>query len=56
MKILNIKKYGTLCKHCNRHTLLPYKSEWICISCNYNVIKRRHELPKIQRKKNKHYY
>ena len=25
----NNKKYGTLCKHCNRHTLIPYKSEWI---------------------------
>ena len=37
--------------HCNRNTLLPYEYEWTCFSCGYNVIKRKHELSKIQRKK-----
>ena len=47
----NVKKHGTLCKHCNRKTLLPYEIEWICISCGCNVIKRKHELFKTSRKK-----
>ena len=42
------KRYG----HCGRNTLLPYAYEFTCISCGYNVIKRKHELSKIQRKKN----
>ena len=46
-----IEKYRKNCRHCNRNTLLPYEYEWTCISCNYNVIKRKHELSKIQRKK-----
>ena len=37
--------------HCNRITLLPYEYHWTCLSCNYNVIKRKQELSKIQRKK-----
>ena len=36
--------------HCNRNTLLPYEYEFTCVSCGYNVIKRKHELSKIQRK------
>ena len=32
--------------------LLPYQYEWSCFGCGYNVIKRKHELSKIQRKKN----
>ena len=46
-----IQKYAKRCGHCNRKTLLPYKYEWTGISCGYNVIKRKHELCKIQRKK-----
>ena len=46
-----IQKYGKLCGYCNRNTLLPYSYEWSCISCGYNIIKRKHELTKIQRKK-----
>ena len=46
-----IEKHGTLCKHCNRNTLLPYENEWSCFSCGYNVIKGKHEVAKIQRKK-----
>ena len=46
-----IEKYAKNCGHCNRNTLLPYEYEWSCFSCGYNVIKRKHELSKIQRKK-----
>ena len=44
-----IKKYGTLSKHFDRNCLLPYEYEWTCISCGYNVIKRKHQPSKIQR-------
>ena len=44
-------KNGKHCGHCNRNTLLPYKYEFTCISCGFNIIKRKHELTKIQRKK-----
>ena len=46
-----IEKYGENCRHCNRNTLLPYENEWTCFSCGYNLIKRKHELSKIQLKK-----
>ena len=46
-----IKKYAKNCSHCNRNTLLPYEYEFTCFSCGYNVIKRKHELTEIQRKK-----
>ena len=46
-----IQKYTKRCRNCNRNTLLPYEYEFTCISCGYNVIKRKHELSKIQRKK-----
>ena len=49
------EKYGKLGGHCNRKTLLPYKDDFTCKSCGFNVIKRKHELSKIQRKKNKFY-
>ena len=45
-----IKKYAKQCGHCSRNTLLPYKYEWTCVSCGYNVIKGKHELSKLQRK------
>ena len=48
-----IKKYGKQCGHCNRNTLLPYEYEPTCFSCGYDVIKRKHELSKIERKKYK---
>ena len=50
-----IEKNGKYFGHCNRNTLLPYEYAWTCFSCGYNVIKRKHELSKIQRKKNKFY-
>ena len=46
-----IQKYAKRCGHCNRKTFLPYENEYTCISCGSNVIKRKHELSKIQRKK-----
>ena len=46
------KRYGTLCKPCNRNTLLPYEYEFTCLSCGFNLIKRKYELSKTQRKKN----
>ena len=46
------EKYGKRCGQCNRKTLLPYEYEFNCIVCGYNVNKRKHELSKIQRKKN----
>ena len=45
------QKNAKHCGHCNRITLLPYENEWSCISCGNNVIKQKHELSKIQRKK-----
>ena len=45
-----IEKYAKNCGHCNRNTLLPYEYEYTCLSCGYNVNKRKHELSKIQRK------
>ena len=44
-------KYEKHCGHCNRNTFLPYEYEFTCFSCGFNVIKRKHELSKIQRKK-----
>ena len=48
-----IKKYAKHCGHCNRNTLLPYEYEFTCISIRYNVIKRKHELCEMQRRKKK---
>ena len=44
------EKYAKHCCHCSRNTLLPYQYDWTCISCGFNLIKRNHELSKIQRK------
>ena len=38
------EKIGKYFGPCNRNTLLPYEYEFTCISCCYNVIKRKHEL------------
>ena len=46
-----IQKFAKRCGHCNRNTLLPYEYEFTCLSCGFNVIKRKHELSKKQRKK-----
>ena len=36
--------------NCLQKTLQPYKIDFVCISCGYNVIKRKIELTKIHRK------
>ena len=46
-----MEEYGKQCRHCNRNTLIPYEYEWTCISCGFNLIKRKHEFNKKQRKK-----
>ena len=46
-----IQKYAEKCGHCRRNMLPPYEYEWTCFSCVYNIIKRKRELTKIQRKK-----
>ena len=46
-----IEKHGKHCGHCNLNTLLPYEYEFTCISWGFNIIKRKQELSKIQRKK-----
>ena len=46
-----IKKYAKRCGHCNRNTLFPHEYEFSCLSCGFNVIKQKHQLSKIQRKK-----
>ena len=45
------EKYGKHCGHCLGKTVLPFDYECSCISCGFNLIKRKHELTKIQRKK-----
>ena len=50
-----LQKYGEQCSHCSQNTLLPYEYERTCVSCGNNVIKRKHELTKIQRRKKKFY-
>ena len=46
-----IQKYRKQCQHCNRNTLLPYAYEYTCFSNGFNLIKRKHELCRIQQKK-----
>ena len=41
-----IPKYGKICPSCNRCALLLYAYEWSCLSCNYNLLKQKHELTK----------
>ena len=50
-----MKKHAKRCGHCNQNTLLPYEDDFTCVSCGYIVNKRKHELSKIQRNKNKFY-
>ena len=46
-----IDNHAEQCRHYLRNSFLPYENEWNCISCGYNVLKQKHELSKIQRKK-----
>ena len=45
------EKSGQKCGNCNRNTLLPHEYVWTCISCGYDLIKRKRELSKMQRRK-----
>ena len=45
------KNYVKQCGHCNRNTLLHNECEFICSSCGYVDIKRRHSLSKSSRKR-----
>ena len=45
-----IQKFAKECGHCKSNTLLPYEYEFTCFLCGYNVIERKHEISKIQRK------
>ena len=45
-----VEKNATKCRHRLRITLLPFQYEFTYFSCGYNVIKRKHEFTKIQRK------
>ena len=46
-----LKNMENKCGHCSRNTLLPYEYEFTCFSFGNNVIKRKHELSRIQQKK-----
>ena len=46
-----IEKHAKHFGFCRRNCLLPYDYEFTCFSGGYNLIKRKHELSKIQRKK-----
>ena len=46
-----IEKYAKKCGHWKRNSLLPYEYEWTGISCGFNLIKRKPEVSKIQRRK-----
>ena len=36
-----IQKNAKKCGHCNRDSSLPYEDEWTCLSCGFNIIKRK---------------
>ena len=44
-----IEKHAKQSGHRSRITLLPFEYEFTCISCGFNLIKRKHELTKIRR-------
>ena len=46
-----IQNYGKQCGRCSETTFLPYEHQFTCFSCGYNVIKRKHDLSKIQLEK-----
>ena len=54
---MNLSKHETIeksaeqCGHCKRNTILPYEYEFTCVSCGYNVIKRKQKSPKFKEKK-----
>ena len=45
-----IEKYANRCMQSLRITFLPYQHELKGIACGYNVVKRKNELSRVQRK------
>ena len=41
----------TLCRRCNRNTLLEYWYEVTCLVCEFNVIKQKKTINQISKKK-----
>ena len=41
-----------MCMRCNRNALIEYEYEFTCLVCEFNVIKPKNQLTKVQRKKN----
>ena len=50
-----LNKYAKNCGQNKENILLPYEYELTCVSCGFNENKRKNDLSKIQRKKNKFY-
>ena len=50
-----IQKYAKNCGHCKRNCLLPYEYEFTCLSCGYNVKKKKTSTLKNTKKKNYFY-
>ena len=46
----HIENYDKQSKHRTQNTFLPYEDGRTLVACGYNVVKRKHELTKIQRK------
>ena len=46
-----IQNYARHRGHCLRNNLIQYEYDISCISCGYNVVKRKYKLTKLQRKK-----
>ena len=42
----------SMCMRCNRNALIEYVYEFTCLVCEFNVIKPKNQLTKVQRKKN----
>ena len=45
------QKYAKQCMHCTWDTLSANEYEWICVANVYNVVTRKSDISKIQRKK-----
>ena len=41
----------SMCMRCNRNALIEYEYEFTCLVCEFNVIKPKNQLTKVQRKK-----
>ena len=48
-----IEKYAKEWKHCIRNAILRSEDEWTCVAWGCNIIKKKNDLTKISKKKNK---